>query len=143
VSKKFVDAIDVKLERTSPTSVAFTPSLLNAGEWIEFQFVTDGPIEIPKVHLRIAGHDGQPGDVAARQEKFWLPISVGSLIATMLVPIVATSLLPKDSGSLPLLIAVSLLVLTFFAAGQTGKTSAWAVDEATRLRKQSRNRKKN
>jgi hypothetical protein len=48
VSRKFVDAIDVKVERTSPTSIAFTPSLLNAGEWIEFQFVTDGPLKFPR-----------------------------------------------------------------------------------------------
>lgn len=36
-----------ELNQTDMNSVSFTPSLLNAGEWINLQFVTDGPLEAP------------------------------------------------------------------------------------------------
>lgn len=142
VSKKFDETIDVNLMRDSQNSVSFTPSLLNAGEWVEFQFVTDGPIEIPKLHARIAGLDGRPGDVEARRTRFWLPIALCGVIASLVVPIVVVRMLPDEWRTLASGTFIPLMAFAFYALTRTSGTPTWAVDEATRLRKRRRNKKK-
>jgi hypothetical protein len=35
--------------------MAYVPAYLNAGEWLDFQFITDGPLNRPKMKCRFAG----------------------------------------------------------------------------------------
>jgi hypothetical protein len=44
ISEKLNPQINVELVQDTPSSVAVSPSLLNAGEWVNLQFVTDVPL---------------------------------------------------------------------------------------------------
>lgn len=57
------------LKDASSKSISFTPTLLNAGEWIEYQLITDGALETPHVHARVAGHGSSDTDSLAQRRK--------------------------------------------------------------------------
>jgi len=57
--------ISFKVDTGHPNRVLLNPMLLNAGEWIDLQFLTDGAIEEPSVTARIVGQTGEPFDVTA------------------------------------------------------------------------------
>lgn len=78
VNDTSVPDISPDLEQ-APNSVAFTPSLLNAGEWIDLQFVTDGPPEMPAIHARVAGQTAQMVDIKEERQRTWLPVLLGGL----------------------------------------------------------------
>jgi hypothetical protein len=52
--------VSFKLDTSAPNRVTLNPLLLNVGDWLELQFVTDGDIEQPSIGARIAGQTMEP-----------------------------------------------------------------------------------
>jgi hypothetical protein len=74
ISATVPDDLQLELDTTVPNCVSFTPSLLNAGEWVDLRFVTDGPVYVPTVHARVAGQTSEMTDVAQRTKRIWLRV---------------------------------------------------------------------
>jgi hypothetical protein len=55
ISGRSSDDINPAISEHTSKSISFTPSLLNPGEWIEYQLITDGALEVPTVRARVAG----------------------------------------------------------------------------------------
>lgn len=76
----------------SENKVIFTPSLLISGEWINFQFITDGPLELPNVEARIADQTGPVKQIREFEVAPWRPLFyVGFILAVggLLLQVVA------------------------------------------------------
>ncbi|MFB9654774.1 hypothetical protein [Pseudarthrobacter oxydans] len=122
--------IDTSVPDISPefdqneNSVSFTPSLLNAGEWISFQFVTDGPLETPRVHARVAGQTGQITDLVRERQKTWLPVVLTGLALFIVSPILGLTF----EATKPLAPVALILGVCAFGLGLYGmdKRLAWA-----------------
>lgn len=56
ISGRSTEDINPAVSKDTPKSISFTPALLNPGEWIEYQLITDGDLETPTVRARVAGH---------------------------------------------------------------------------------------
>src|SRR5665647_659487 len=82
VINKSSEDIDVtfKVDTSAPNEVTVNPLLLNAGEWIEIQCVTDGPIERPPLRARIAGQTREPASLVVIQSRRTLRVLAGLLI---------------------------------------------------------------
>jgi hypothetical protein len=130
VSKKLDESITVDFVRADD-SISFTPTLLNAGEWIEFQFVTNGDLEAPSIHARVAGQDGRVLDVDKRK-RAWEPWAVvGLLIATM-SPFGASQFLGEEGIGIGLLVAAAGFLLFIIAKTQQRLRPAWGKVRRTR-----------
>lgn len=69
ISGRSSDAINPSVSKDTPKSICFTPTLLNPGEWIEYQLIKDGALEAPTVHARVAGHGSASIDSLAQRRK--------------------------------------------------------------------------
>jgi len=73
--------LDLKTELSQGgNTVEFTPPLLNKGEWMELQLVTDGPLEVPVVKARVAGQSGEITELARARRRFVRRIFLASLV---------------------------------------------------------------
>jgi hypothetical protein len=99
--------ITFKVDTTAPNKVTVNPLLLNEGDWLDLQFVTDGSIEEPSLQSRIAGQTGEPFNRPALREKRSIIVAFG----------VFTLLLGFTLGGLPLTPEPSLIrgAFIFFA----------------------------
>jgi hypothetical protein len=98
-------------------SLTFTPPLLNKGEWIDLQFVTDGPIEVPTVTTRVAGQSGEITERALARKRlikrvFIISNVVIGAIVAMYVVLGLTQARVHASILVSMLVLVTLSTIT-------------------------------
>lgn len=107
--------ISFKVDTSHPNRVLLNPLLLNTREWIELQFLTDGPIERPPVTARIVGQTGVPFDIRAVPWHRGDIVSGATIFLTLLIiagsVLMATISAPKQ---LPIIL-IGFLVLYGYA----------------------------
>lgn len=138
VSEKLNDRISIQLTQDSPMSVTVVPSLLNGGEWVNLQFITDGPIETPKVSARIAGESSLAGDVVAQQKRVWRPWAMLGGVLFFVVPLFSWIALSEEDRGLGTASFLIGLILLWVAMVQGDKAPVWGRKPAS---KKSRPRK--
>lgn len=126
VSGRLNEQITASVLKDTSSSVVVEPTLLNPGEWIILQFVTDGPLEIPTVHARVAGQTSPVNDVAKAHAKTWLPFLLGGLFISLGIPIAISIFFLGEARAWIVPIMSIGLVVTFFSAIQMSRTPAWA-----------------
>lgn len=126
VSGQSDDAITVDLGMEGRNAVTFSPPLLNPGEWIELQFVTDGPLEIPKIHSRVAGQSGTASDVEKNRKKVWQSVYWGALGIMVVTPSISSFLFGKDEVVPAILLLALSVGLMIWAGSQMRTSSGWA-----------------
>lgn len=132
ISERLHGRITASVTKEPPSSVVFSPTLLNPGEWLDLQIITDGPLEIPKVDARIAGQTSPVGDVAKAQAKSWLPVLYAGLAVGLGIPIVISIFfIDQARGWIVPLVSIGLVV-TFMAAIQMSRTPGWAKQPSTK-----------
>lgn len=94
------EGIDLKLTKDDLKSILCRPTLLNPGEWIEFQLVTDGPLEAPTVRARVAGQaspaSGSQDQRTTKFQKVGMAFIFGGFLLSILPPIFLPSDLKGD-----------------------------------------------
>jgi hypothetical protein len=123
VSRKRDESITVDFDQTEK-SISFTPTLLNAGEWVEFQFVTDGALEVPSIHARVAGQAGRILDVDKRK-RAWAPWGMAGIMVASVAPIVTTYALGEAGNVIAISIVVMGVLLFLFSTAQQRLRPAW------------------
>jgi hypothetical protein len=111
--------IDVtfKVDTSAPNEVAVNPLLLNAGEWIEIQCVTDGPIERPPLRARIAGQTREPANLAVVQHKRTKRVLLGGLICSFIAAVVSGSFVVSQGTGIGNLAALGGVILLGMLSG--------------------------
>ena len=125
VSRKLDESINIDIVRDGDKSVSFTPRLLNVGEWVELQFVTDGLLEVPKVHARVAGQNGGSLDVTQARKKVWQPLNWVGLAVASFSPLASSLILGKDWQGLGLGVAIAGFALFAVASAQISFNQGW------------------
>lgn len=126
VSGQLHEHIKVDVVKESELSVAVTFSLLNPGEWVNLQFITDGPLEVPQVHARIAGQSGPVGDVVKAQSKIWSPFILVGIICFLVLPLILHFVFGDAAQDWIGPITLSGIGLILFSGFQLSRTPAWA-----------------
>ncbi|MDQ0923340.1 hypothetical protein QF038_001848 [Pseudarthrobacter sp. W1I19] len=120
------EGISVAVEQDL-NSLACKLSMLNPGEWVEFQFVTDGPLEVPEVHARVAGQNGPTPNMSDLRRRTWQPVVYSGLALAftgILLTIVMGRFFEVGWGWISLSgIGLGLLV---WAASRVDVSSGWA-----------------
>lgn len=88
VSNTSVEGITYDLDTSQENEIRIEPKLLNPREWLDIQFVTDGPLEEPRVFARVAGQLNDIQDVERARARVWGPVLVGGMLIAAGVPIV-------------------------------------------------------
>ena len=101
--------VTLKVDTSAPNEVTVNPLLLNAGEWIEIQCVTDGPIERPPLRARIAGQTREPTSLAVVQSMRTLRVLAGLLIFSIIAVMVSGSFVLSQSHGIYKLAVVLVL----------------------------------
>ncbi|MCT9868726.1 hypothetical protein [Paenarthrobacter aurescens] len=125
VSRKLNEKIEVEVTRDTPMSVTVAPSLLNAGEWVDLHFITDGPVETPAVSARIAGETSAAGDVVAQQKRLWRPWLVLGAFLLLLGPTIIEAILKEGGKDLGFAAYTLGFVVLLIAWKQRGKAPVW------------------
>lgn len=115
--------LTLKVDTSLPDEVTVNPLLLNAGEWIEIQFVTDGPVEKPPVRARIAGQTKEPASMAVVQNRRTRRYLVGAWFLCLITGGVSFSFVISESpgigglaatgGSIMLAVLIGFVVSAF------------------------------
>lgn len=127
VSGKSDDAIDADvISSGAPNAAVFKPVLLNPGEWVDLQFVTDGPLEIPSIHSRIAGQTVAVSDAEKSRKKVWRPVYWGALAVLALTPSISSMLFGEDEAVPAVLLLGVAIGLMIWAGRQMRTSSGWA-----------------
>lgn len=83
------EAINPALSKpASSKSISFTPTLLNQGEWIEYQLIMDGELETPEIYARVAGHGSASVDSLAQRTKRLEAAGLGMFFGGMVLVLV-------------------------------------------------------
>jgi hypothetical protein len=125
VSRKLDESISVDIVQDADKSVSFTPRLLNAGEWVELQFVTDGALETPSVHARVAGQSGESLDVKRSRKKIWEPLNWLGIGVAMASPIVSFLLLGKEGTAAAVPFSIGGFLLFAWGHAQITFSPGW------------------
>lgn len=107
-------SITFKVDTSAPNRVTLNPMLLNAGEWVELQFVTDGNVEQPPIEARIVGQTMEPFDI--RAAPLQLRDFVNAPIISLIVITVAATvviLVSTLNGKLPFIMIGFILVFIY------------------------------
>lgn len=140
ISRKLNEQIVAEVTRDTPMSVTVAPSLLNAGEWIDLQFITDGPVETPKVSARIAGETNPAGDVAAQQKRLWRPWLMLGLALFFGGPLVFSIFLKEANKDLGFAIYAVGLVVLWTAWTQRNKAPVWGRSPSSKRKRSKKAR---
>jgi hypothetical protein len=107
--------VSYKVDISAPNKVTLNRMLLNAGEWIDLQFLTDGGIEKPPVTARIVGQTGEPFDIAAASWHHSDIVTVSIILLNAIIIMFGVfwfDFIPSKRWSV---IVISLVVLYSFA----------------------------
>jgi len=107
--------VSFKVDSLAPNRVTLNPLLLNAGEWVELQFVTDGDIERPPVGARIVGQTGEPFDIRAAVWQRSDVMTLATAVVTVIMLLMVISIMvTMPSGRWPSSIGLFFLVYGYF-----------------------------
>lgn len=118
-------------------SISFTPTLLNSGEWIEYQLIADGPLEAPKVYARVAGNDSSDTDSLAQRRK---RIELAGLIILgggTLLTLIGMWVGQGDENWLPAIGLVTIMI-GFTTMNRASSSSVWTKLPAAKKAKRAR-----
>lgn len=126
VNRKFDEGIATDFDQDSK-SVTYMPPMMNAGEWVEFQLVTDGPLEVPVVHARVAGQNGASPDMERIRVKRWGSVALCGVALSILAPIALIVLLRHEWVWIGVAGMVSGLLMLVVGGNMMGRdTGGWA-----------------
>lgn len=68
-------------------ALTFKPFLLRKDEWFEVQVVTDGPLEVPDLKVRMAGHKPELAEIGRKRYEFWrlTEFVSGAMVVTVFI----------------------------------------------------------
>lgn len=112
-------------------SVTFIPPMLNKGEWLDLQFVTDGPLEVPKVDARIAGQSGLIDELTRSHKRLAAKMKGGGFVLMVgsALSIIYSSIINAPLGTLIEIFGISMLIigpiLTIVGSVWSENNSSW------------------
>lgn len=107
-------SVTFRINTSVPNRVTLNPILLNAEEWIDLQFVTDGDIERPPVEARIVGQTNDPFDIrAVRWQRSDFVTGLNILLTVIIIIGGGLLSINSESGQRPVFIILFLLLYVF------------------------------